>query len=226
MENLLKNIFDKALPSWIKENSILLSIRNTLSLFLSSFLNEYKLKSDFINSDIAKDFKQDDYSLYEYDMSYFKDKFKILFSRGSINVLDELSRIVRAETFILLDSTELFEDTPLDPTTVRLLLPNVVNSGFIMDITYPSINEISLEDYDNLADLQQLSDYFDSTDVILPQQYNGLDEQTLISNNYVFSEEVFLLLQLHNGSDFSNEELERIIRRELFPVCPVIIEYI
>ena len=129
---------------------------------------------------------------------------------------------------MLFEDTELYENTPLDPSTLRIILPNVVNSGFIMDFTYPSINNVSFEDYAGITTLQDLINYFgqDNTDMIPPQAFNGLDESILSSNDYVFSETVFILIQYKNKSDFSEEQVRRIIRRELFPAMPVIIENI
>ena len=193
-----------------------------------TILNRYSEESDFLLSNEAKDYKQDDYSLYEYNQDFFKDKFKTLFLRGSLNVAEELRRLLRATTFMLFEDTPLFEGTPLDPTTLRIIMPDAVMSGFILDSTYPSINNSSLEDYAGITTLQELSNYFgqSNTDVILPSAYDGLDEEILNLNDYVFSETVFVLLQYRNRSDYSEQEIRTIIRRQLFPAMAVLIENI
>ena len=194
MDSLREHIereFEISTPQWIeKDNPVYQALKKTVSEVVFKMLDDYRVNSDyFFSFDQAKANKQDDFSLYEKDQSSFKDKLKILFARGTKKVLPELQRISGSSKTALFEDTELFETTELLEDFSFTDSTNLL-SGFISGVTFPSLNSVSLQDYDVASD-----DFCD----------------------FVFSEPRFLFLTIRNNSEFSDDDLKSIIRRNLLP---------
>lgn len=194
----IDNEFESSLPLWVERTPIIEGIKKTVVDAVYDLVSNYSDSSDYFVSDTARNYKQDDVSLHEINQSLFKDKLKILFARGTKRAQSEIRRIVRAGETYLLEGTELFEETPLNDAKVAILRPEELVSGFILGVTYPSLNRVSLSDLG-----------------IVP---------TDDFNEFVFSESKFLVVNVVNNSDFSDNALERILRREILPFqIPIII---
>ena len=204
LKEQLKQAFLRSLPLWISKDSPLLeAFADTTTQALSEMIYSHIEESDFLNYPKAQRNKQDDYTLYEVDevAQHFKDKYRILFRRGTALSLDEISRMVNSENARLFYDTQLFYDTPLGNENTVLVTPsNQIVSGFIAGITFPSINRVSLS---------------------LPSDTINSD-----LNEYVFSQRDFLVVELQNKSEFYSEELQEILMHNFFPFAiPALINF-
>lgn len=193
--------FEVSLPLWIDKSSLVLkAIKEAALSKVASIISQYNEESDFLSSNKAKADKQDDYSLRFSEQQVatrFKDKFRYLFRRGARISLAELQDILNSS-----DPTQLTSETELssgfnlnNASNIRVTDSNSIMSGWIADITFPSI------DSDNTPNAQD-------------------------KNDFIFSEECFLLVEVANHSDFSNEELKEILLHDYLPFAiPSIVKF-
>lgn len=199
--------FDKALPVWIdKESLVLFAIKQAVLSELASLISSSIQKSDFINHPLAKIYKLDDYKIvssYTTIETEFKNKERLIFRRGSRAGQQELELLLNSSEGTSLNfDTSLNTNTPLnDSKTIRIQESSQIVSGWIADVTYPGLDS----DYKGLVSQSSARDF----------------------NNFVFSEERFLYVQMVNKSGMSDSELKEFVRRYHLPaLIPSIIEIV
>ena len=170
----LEQEFLAALPIWIDKDSVVLNaIKDAVVSILIATLKTYKEESDFINEDEAKAAKQEDVTIKlpkSYAPGSFKDKFRLIFRRGSVGQTREIEAVVDSVSGTrLLKTTALNTDTLLSSSDhIRITPSTGIVSGWIADVTYPGIEKET-------------------------SQQDG--------NDYIFSEENWLLVEVVNESD-------------------------
>ena len=188
----LRAEFESATPVWVAKDSLVFSaLENSIVETISDVLFEHFENSDFFNSALAKIYKQNDYMLIEHldnvDIQ-FKRKMRTIFRRGTLDLDYEVARLFRSIDDTLYYETYLYYDKLFSKSSVYDLKDSrTLLSGWIADVTYPSINLVETH----------------------------ISDET--SCEFLFSEKDFVSLTAVNNTDFSSEFLSEFIKRYLFP---------
>jgi hypothetical protein len=203
--NSLKDEFRAALPLWVERKNLLLVFEEVFLTKLSAIIDLLSSNSDFYSQDTAKENFQTNWSLYETKASinsFFKQKAKIQFARGSYRLKLELSRVLMSTVPDLIDTTVLEDGTVLLAGNCLIGSDNF-RSGFILNSTFPNMDEESMQDYPEL-----ITDNFKA------------------ESRECISEPSYVLLKLTNNSNYSDSQIESIIRSSMLEAwIPSIIKF-